>query len=224
VIATPARYPEFTLAYGATWLGSADPARHALIATNGARNSTTLSLSLSFLIRGLFDNAEQFSDKRYDAGPSFIMLHPSLERQQVLLFDWSLDVRIDGQIVNEPLISNEQYAAGGVDTVRGYTEAERLGDDGGHGSLELRTPELLAHWAPRVEQSYLFAFLDGARVQTLEPLPDQHSAFNLASYGVGLRFKLAGLSADVDGAHAVTSGYVTKRDGNSVQFRVSYAH
>jgi len=38
------------------------------------------------------------------------------------------------------LISNEQFALGGINSVRGYYEGDEYGDSGWFGSIELRTP------------------------------------------------------------------------------------
>jgi hemolysin activation/secretion protein len=223
VAATPARYPEFLIQYQATVLGAPDSGnQHARAAVLGARNSTTAEMGVSFVANGVYTNAEEFAAKRAGAGPSFFIAHLSLQRQQILPRNWSLDLRLDGQLANEPLISNEQYAVGGLDTVRGYTEAERLGDDGVHASLELRTPQLLT--IPHSDRSYLYLFADGAHVSLIDALPGQEDSFRLASFGVGLRFRFYGLTVDVDGAHAMTSAYVTQAGDNSVQFRVNYAH
>jgi hemolysin activation/secretion protein len=221
-IKSPAKYPPFTLQYTATWLGTLDAAKHASAATTAARSSTTLDLSMSFLLRGLGTNAEQFANKRAGAGPSYFIFHPGLQRQQILPGNWSLVGKVDGQLASGPLISNEQYGAGGAESVRGYTESERLGDNGIRGSIELRTPQLLAG-LPRVAQSYLYAFGDGARVRILDPLPAQRTGFHLASLGLGLRFKVAGLLAELDGARVATAGYVTRAGSYSTQFRVNYA-
>ena len=100
-------------------------------------------------------------------------------------------------------MSSEQLSLGGQDTVRGYLESEVLGDYGAAGTLELRTPNL----APYLEQTAdnpsggepakynafnewrFFAFADAGRAWIHEPLPEQQSQFDLASYGVGMRMK-----------------------------------
>jgi hemolysin activation/secretion protein len=222
---SPARYAPFFVDYNATWLsGGVGTNNRAPAATSGARSSTTFDASLSFLIRAIGGtDAAQFAVKRYDADPNYIILRPSLVRQQVLPGNWSLVGKIDGQIASAPLISNEQYAGGGVDSVRGYTEAERLGDNGVRASLELRTPQLLALRSARFEQSYIFGFIDGAELQILDPLPSQVSEYHLASFGLGFRLKWRGLSADLDGARALSEGYVTMAGDDSAQFRVNYA-
>jgi hemolysin activation/secretion protein len=218
---SPAKYSPFTLQYTATWLGPVDAAHHDA-ATTAMRSNTTLDLGMNFLVRGLGTDAEQFSVKRFGAGPSYFIFHPSLQRQQILPGSWSVAAKIDGQLASGPLISNEQYGAGGVDSVRGYTESERLGDNGLRGSIELRTPQLLSGH-PRITQSYWYLFADGARVRILDPLPAQRTGYDLGSEGLGFRFKVGGLSTDLDGARAATAGYVTRAGSYSAQFRVNYA-
>jgi hemolysin activation/secretion protein len=225
-VESPARYAPFLLDYNATWLGAgpAQDSKAAPAATTGGRSSTTFDASVSFLIRALGGtDASQFAVKRYNADPNYIILRPSLTRQQVIFGNWSLVGKVDGQVASGPLISNEQYAGGGVDSVRGYTEAERLGDNGARASLELRTPQLLMRASSQFEQSFVFAFADAAWLQTVDPLPGQIAAYRLASYGLGFRIKWRGLSTDLDGAHAINQGYVTSAGDYSAQFRINYA-
>ena len=64
----------------------------------------------------------------------------SLTRDQTVFKNWSLLLRASGQAATGPLISNEQFAMGGVNSVRGYYEGDQYGDTGWFGSVELRTP------------------------------------------------------------------------------------
>ena len=64
--------------------------------------------------------------------PSFIQIIP--------IYNWTTLIRADGQWASEPLIPNEQFGAGGVNSVRGYHEGEVFGDNGWHVSLEEQTP------------------------------------------------------------------------------------
>jgi hemolysin activation/secretion protein len=221
---SPARYAPLTLEYSATWLAPPDSPKHAAAAITAMRSNTTFDLGFNFLVRFLGGtDARQFAVKRFGADPNYFIVHPSLQRQQILPGNWSLVGKVEGQIASGPLISNEQFGAGGLDSVRGYTESERLGDDGVRGSLELRTRQLLNGYSPRITQSYLYLFSDVAHVRILEPLPGQSSGYHLGSYGVGLRFKFRNLTADVDGAKATTVGYVTREGALSAQFKVNYA-
>jgi len=70
----------------------------------------------------------------------WLILTPSLSRDFVFRTNWTLTVRADGQWANEPLISNEQFGAGGVSSVRGYQQGEVFGDTGWRVSLEQKTP------------------------------------------------------------------------------------
>jgi hemolysin activation/secretion protein len=220
-VPSPAKYSLWSLQYTATWLGASDP-HHQSAAVNAARSNTTFNLGMNFTVTGLgFGDPAQFDHKRFDASPSFFIFHPDLQRQQILPWNWSLVADINGQLASGPLISNEQYAAGGVDSVRGYTEAERLGDDGLRASLELRTPQLLAG-RPRISNSYLYLFADSAKIRILEPLPGQFTGYHLNSQGIGFRFKYGGFIADVDGARAATAGFVTRAGSYSTQFKANY--
>ena len=219
-IATPIQYAPFTLDYNATWLGPQDPNKPGRAATTNGRSSTNMDLGVHFLL-GVFTNSTQFADKRAGASPNYIIFNPSVERQQVLPRDWSLDAKIGAQLASGPLINNEQYAIGGLESVRGYTESERLGDNGIDAQIELRTPQLFNARMAGATQLYEYLFADGGRVRILEPLPDQTANFHLASLGIGWRIKARGWTVDFDGARAMEQGYVTPKGDISVQFRVN---
>jgi hemolysin activation/secretion protein len=217
---SPVKYPPFTLQYSATWLG-ANAEQHTAIA--GGRSNTNLQVGVSFLIQGLGTDWREFANKRSGAGTSYVILHPTLSREQILPWKWSLAGTLDGQIASGPLINNEQYSAGGADTVRGYTEAERLGDNAARASLELRTPQLFAGRIAHLEDAYSFLFADGAKLHTIQPLPGEEANFTLASAGLGLKFKAAGLAIQADAARILKSGYVTPAARYRGVFSVSYA-
>ena len=218
---SPVSYAPFMVDYTATWLDTPPAAGHA--ATTYARSSTSLDLNLSFLVAALGGDWQEFANRRAGAAPNYMILHPSLIREQVLPHSWSVVGRISGQLASGPLINNEQFAIGGADSVRGYTEAERLGDRGVDGSLELRTPQLLAAHAS-IEQSYVSLFLDAGRVSILEPLPGETSAYSLASTGFGFRFKARGLFIGADGAYILKNGAVTEKGRYRGSIRVTYSY
>jgi hemolysin activation/secretion protein len=70
----------------------------------------------------------------------WVTLTPSFSWQFPIYTNWLTTLRADGQWASEPLISNEQFGAGGVNSVRGYREGEVFGDTGWHLSLEQQTP------------------------------------------------------------------------------------
>ncbi len=74
------------------------------------------------------------------AGAQYGKATLALTRDQQVFRDWSLLLRANGQAATGPLISTEQFALGGVNSVRGYYEGDQYGDSGWLGSVELRTP------------------------------------------------------------------------------------
>ncbi len=111
--------------------------------------------------------------------------------------------KVQGQVADGPLVSSEQFSAGGLDTVRGYLESETLGDDGAAATLEFRGPDIGAWLQNKLKteggenapsftvfnECRLFGFADGGYVDIRHPLPGQQSEFSLASYGAGSRCK-----------------------------------
>jgi hemolysin activation/secretion protein len=70
----------------------------------------------------------------------WFVLTPALSRDFNFHTNWTLTLRADGQWADQPLVSTEQFGAGGVNSVRGYHEGEVFGDNGWHVSLEQKTP------------------------------------------------------------------------------------
>ncbi len=70
----------------------------------------------------------------------WVVLSPTFSRTFMFYTNWVTTFRADGQWASQPLISNEQFGIGGVNSVRGYHEGEEFGDTGWHFSLEQSTP------------------------------------------------------------------------------------
>jgi hemolysin activation/secretion protein len=111
-----------------------------------------------------------------------------LSRTQALPWGLQAFAKVDGQFSGDMLISNEQYLAGGVDTVRGYLEAQAAGDKALRSSLELRTPSLLKSvtW---IQDFKLSGFYDVAQLFTIDPSEGQTEKTLLSGTGIGLRMK-----------------------------------
>jgi hemolysin activation/secretion protein len=69
----------------------------------------------------------------------WVALTPSFSHTFEFITNWPMTFKADGQWATEPLIANEQFGAGGVNSVRGYHEGEVFGDTGWHVSLEQET-------------------------------------------------------------------------------------
>lgn len=144
--------------------------------------STQYNAKINFLIRDMFGNdMNEFQDKRSGSTGNYIYLVAGAERRQKLPKDWSLFMKLDGQLADQPLIAYEQYAAGGVSKVRGYKESELMADNALHSTIELFTPSLLKK---NVLIPYLF--YDCAWLATRESLPDEYGRTFIHGAGVGL--------------------------------------
>lgn len=155
---------------------------------------------VTFAVRGLASRQREFADKRFLAQTNFAILRANVARTQNLPRDFTLFGSLEGQLSDQALISNEQFVAGGVNSVRGYLEAEAVGDKALRASLELRTGNLLPEGAGWLGGLTAHTFLDGAVLKLKDALPGQDDRFTLASVGFGLRLQArqyASLALDV---------------------------
>ncbi len=143
-----------------------------------------LGLSANAWHSGSREGFQNISGSAHSSG-YWVTLTPSLSRDFIFRTNWVLSVRADGQWSSEPLISNEQFGAGGVNSVRGYHEGAVFGDTGWHISLEQKTPPHLLGFAgagnPLTIRGSLF--LDYAETYLLDP---QGRPPRTSLWGVGL--------------------------------------
>ena len=179
--------------------------------------SAQLTASVTGNLRPFSSGPTDFDNRRYLASANFIHLNIDTSHTQELPQGFQLYGRLQGQLADGPLVSSEQIAMGGLDTVRGYLESETLGDDGVAGTFELRSPDIAPTlqklWQPPAaaktatdkndsdknsntvpaipvfNEWRFFVFADAGVAQVLEPLPEQQSKFDLWSAGAGTRFK-----------------------------------
>jgi len=168
---------------------------------------TIFSAALNMALRELGTDPEQFAIKRYQSRGGYLYGTFGVERRQKLPWQTALYVKVDGQIANEPLISNEQYMAGGMESVRGFKESSEAGDNAVHLLTEFSAPDLLsgvnAHIPCNLEP---FLFYDFASLSIKSPLEGQDPSFNLSGAGAGIRGKIAtNYSFEADWAVALTS-------------------
>jgi hemolysin activation/secretion protein len=182
------------------------------------------SVAANFAFRGLGSGDAAFDNKRYLAQGNFFYLHGSASWQRDLPLAFQAYGEVDGQLSDEPLISNEQFSAGGQGSVRGYLQSEALGDSGFHGTAELRTPPL-EHFADPggvfLNSFRFLVFVDAAHAWLIDPLPEQTARFGLSSVGVGFRSTLARLiHLDADLGEPLQTSTSTKPNHPRVDFRL----
>jgi hemolysin activation/secretion protein len=166
---TPISYVNLTLAYNGSW--------------RSERQLETLNIAANFGPRGIANNPNAFENDRFQARPNYFYLRGDGSWSRTLPGQWHLSLRIAGQYTREPLISNEDYPIAGFDGVRGYLEAEVLGDTGIKGSFQLQSPPLQRHASSLADA---FVFFDAGHAIMLEPLPGEPGHFDLRSYGAGI--------------------------------------
>ena len=176
---TPVTYYPLSAAYGATWRKGAEDKLKV----------TELDAALNFHIRGTGDRAE-FDAKRFSADTNYIYLRGSLAHTRDMWAGSQFFGRVQGQLASQPLLNSEQFAGGGLSTVRGYLEATALGDNALFGTLEFRSPSLLRWWKRKDSEWRVYAFVDAGFLRLNRPLPEQESRIELASYGFGTSLRL----------------------------------
>lgn len=154
-----------------------------------ARATTQVDVGARFAFSGLGSDNEEFGVNRAFARGQQFSLRASVDHTRELFAGLRGRLRLGGQITDQPLISNEQFSAGGLDSVRGYLESEALGDSGWDASLELRSPSLFGS-AELIDDLQLYAFVDGAHLRLRKTLPEQQAAYSLGSGGLGLDMHL----------------------------------
>lgn len=207
-IGSPLRYAPLQAAYNGSWWGEWGQQQLNASATFGLRPVWRQTRNDCQLADGSFGVADQFACKRRGADGGFTTIKLDWRGStRVGAAEWAL--RVAGQIANQPLVSAEQFAVGGADSVRGYAESAVSADYGVLASLELRSrnlaPALLKSFdgapLPPFTELVFFGFGDVARVALIEPEPGQPHRSTLLGTGVGVRLGIQpGLSLALDWA------------------------
>jgi hemolysin activation/secretion protein len=166
---TPISYVLLSAAYSGYW-----KSEHQL----GA-----VSLGANFGPRGIANDPNEFENDRYQARANFFYLRGDAQWTWVLPLQARLTTRLAGQWTREPLVSNENYSIAGFDGVRGYLEAEVLGDSALKGTVQLQSPPVRVR---SMDLGDAFAFFDDGSATLLQALPGQVATYNLRSYGAGI--------------------------------------
>ncbi|HET6553619.1 MAG TPA: ShlB/FhaC/HecB family hemolysin secretion/activation protein [Dyella sp.] len=193
----------------------------------GEKSTSGFNLAANFGLRGVVNQPDEFAYKRSQARANYFYLRADVEHERPLFLGGTVFVKLAGQWTQEPLISNEGFAIGGADTVRGYLESEQLGDTGADLNLELRSASLnrwLGGWAQRFMG---FLFYDAGTVSLLDPLPGKDgsivSRHDLMGAGAGLRLTaFKDLTAALDWAYPLRDSTYTQKGDSRVHFQLHY--
>lgn len=179
--------------------GSDVPIHYAplTLSYNGYRFGETSQSNIAVSLVGGFSgfassSNEAFGNKRARATPDFIYLKADGSHTQSLKSGMQIYARGAGQLSSGPLVSSEQFAAGGATSVRGYYSAEATADDGLLGSIEVRSPSYADWLWAGVNEWRFYGFFDAASLKLRDTLPEQRRSYTLLGVGVGSSIRLFG--------------------------------
>lgn len=206
---TPISYHVLSALYSGVYLGGA--------------SETEFSAGLNFALRGMGNRTSEFADKRFRAKPNFIYLNARLSHLQPLPGGAEMFGALDGQVAAAPLISNEQFGVGGVQSIRGYLESQQFFDDGLRASLELRSPEFAKRLWTALSSARVHGFVEGASGRIQDALPAQDATATLWSAGLGFRLRaFDAFQAELDWATPFKDSGTIASGDSRVHFRLEY--
>ncbi len=185
---------------------------------------TRFSGNLNMLVRKLVSDITEFEESRYMTKGNYLFFTAGVEREMKLPGRMDLFLKVDGQIADQPLVTHEQYIAGGMTNVRGYKESEVMGDDALHGTAELAAPDL----APLVGLASKagirpYLFYDYAWLETLRPLASQRATNCIQGAGAGIRgVAFKNWQYELDLAFPLVSTSQTDKYSGQWYFRVGF--
>ncbi len=155
------------------------------------------------------------SSSREGSGARYYILDANFQRIQPLPKDCSLLLTTSAQGTFNLLPIPEEFAIGGIGSVRGYPAAVAIGDLGYFGNLEFYTPlpflrDTICKSMKKKWKEFLqfLVFLDHGGVYSNNSVEDVLSPAYLTSTGVGLRFYgPRGVNVSFDAAFPLTNQY-----------------
>ena len=207
---TPIQYTPFIVGWDGVWAEK--------------MSTTKLGINLNFNVRDFMSSSDTvFDTKRLFAKSNYAFMRSNVE------YDWRfasgahLDFRLSGQLTDQPLISNEQFAIGGADTVRGYLESEALGDKGYSAGAELHSASLAKYVNQNINDLHVLGFVETGEVVVQQAQASQVARRDLLGAGFGVRFSNGHWSAKLDFAQALKDGSRTKSGDNRAHAFLEYA-
>lgn len=203
----PLKYAPVTLAYS----GFRQDEKHQF----------TVNLQAVFGARSLLgygSSDDEFDWKRAYADASFFAVKADVSDTYTMENGGQWYARISAQMTDQPLVSGEQFAAGGMFTTRGYRSAEGIGDYGGLATLELRTRPL-GKWG--LQDWRFYTFVDAAWLGLRRPLAEQDDESSMAALGFGTTFRITEhFNVRLDYGHTLIDGPTTTRGADRLHISV----
>lgn len=156
-----------------------------------------LSYSLGY-VTNVGGDSKVYTASRYGSATTFHVWQAGLNYQCRLPANWIGSFRLNGQYTRDNLLSTEQFGAGGMYSVRGFSERAISADNGYAGGVELYSPEI-------AKGQRVVLFTDFARLFNNRANAGEVNSENIASAGIGYRFanEKSGLAVSVDYAKVI---------------------
>jgi hemolysin activation/secretion protein len=202
--ATPISYLNLSLAYAGTW--------------NSTQRESTLTVSANYGPHGGGNTADAYAAGDFHANSNYFYLRADGQIVNSLPAGFRLVLRLAGQYADESLNINENYPIAGVDGVRGYLEAEVLGDRALKGTVQLQSPA----WQRGARQvADAFLYFDAGAAEMLQELPGEPMHAHPRSWGLGVGLApVKGITASLVWARPLVSAITTRADESRLLFLV----
>jgi hemolysin activation/secretion protein len=165
----PVSYLNLSLAYAGRW--------------TDAQRDAALTLSANFGPHGGANAANAYADDDFRARANYFYVRADGELIAALPKGLRLYLRLAGQYSGQSLIIDEDYPVAGIDGVRGYLEAEVLGDRALKSTVQLQSPA----WQRGARQiADAFVYFDAAAAEMVDPLPGEPMHMHPRSWGLGV--------------------------------------
>ncbi|MDZ4816691.1 MAG: ShlB/FhaC/HecB family hemolysin secretion/activation protein, partial [Verrucomicrobiota bacterium] len=165
------------------------------------------------------DRSADYTRVRTGADPTFWNFNWGVGRSQQLPLEMVLNLKAQGQLVSGPLLSTEQFALGGINSVRGYNENQILSDEGVNLRAELLSPNLMKKVGLKNAGDFrLLVFTDYGSSHLLQPQAGQVAYEELLSAGTGVQYRFL----DYLSAHVVFGQTLNELPGMTHDSRIHF--
>lgn len=191
----------------------------------GEKHQLSVSLQMVFGTRSLLgygSSGDEFDWKRAYADPSFFAVKADISHTYTLDSGAQWFARVSAQMTDQPLVSGEQFAAGGMYTTRGYRSAEGIGDYGALATLEWRTRPF-SLWG--LQDWRFYSFVDGAWLGLRRPLPEQTDSNWMSAIGIGSSLRISDhFNLRLDYGHTLSDGPTTTKGANRLHLSLGASY
>lgn len=156
-----------------------------------AVNAFDVELSQGLDIMGASDEGDA-NLTRAAGDPKFTKLKVQAQRLQRIVEDVNLFLAGSGQWADGPLLSAEEFAVGGINSVRGFDPSEIVGDHGVSGKAELQWNNPGKFDMEYIDKYQLFGFFDAGRTWDEDATTSSAKHDTLTATGGGLRVSFSG--------------------------------